>query len=36
MAVKMYPINEEMARRAHEMMSMSDYKAGSKTASYEK
>ena len=33
---KYYPINEEMARRAHEMMSMSDYKAGSKTASYEK
>ncbi|MCC8157269.1 MAG: hypothetical protein LIO54_08340 [Oscillospiraceae bacterium] len=29
-----YPINEESARLAHEMMSMSDYHAGSKTAGY--
>lgn len=29
-----YPINEEMARRAYEMMSDRDYKRGSKTAEY--
>lgn len=29
-----FPISEELARSAHEMMSMSDYKPGSKTASY--
>ena len=29
-----YPINEETARRAHEMMSFSDYQQGSTTASY--
>lgn len=27
-AVKYYPIDEETARRAHEMMSMRDYPAG--------
>lgn len=31
---KYYEINEEMARRAHDMMSFSDYKTGSKTAEY--
>ncbi len=29
-----YPINEDSARTAHNMMSMSEYKAGSLTASY--
>lgn len=29
-----YPINEETARVAHEMMSFSDYRQGSTTASY--
>lgn len=29
-----YPIDENMARRSHEMMSMRDYKAGSATAEY--
>ena len=29
-----YPINEELARRAKEMMSFYDYKQGSKTAAY--
>lgn len=29
-----YPINEETARAAHEMMSFSDYRQGSTTASY--
>lgn len=29
-----YQINENMARRAHEMMSFSDYKEGSKTSEY--
>lgn len=29
-----YPINEELARRAHDMMSYFDYKEGSKTAAY--
>ena len=29
-----YPINEELARRAKEMMSYDDYKQGSKTAAY--
>lgn len=31
---KYFPINEESARQAHEMMSFSDYKAGSLTAEY--
>jgi hypothetical protein len=31
---KYYEINEEMARQAHDMMSFSDYKTGSKTAEY--
>ena len=31
---KYYEINEELARRAHDMMSFSDYKTGSKTAEY--
>lgn len=29
-----YPIDENMARRSHEMMSMSDYREGSATAGY--
>lgn len=29
-----YPINEELARRAKEMMSFDDYRKGSKTAEY--
>lgn len=29
-----YPINEDAARRAHEMMSFRDYRPGSKTAEY--
>lgn len=29
-----YPIHEDMARRAHEMMSFSDYRTGSKTEEY--
>ena len=29
-----YPINEELARQAHDMMSYYDYKKGSKTAEY--
>ena len=29
-----YPINEETARASHDMMSFSDYRAGSKTAEY--
>lgn len=29
-----YPINEELARRAHEAMSMRDYRPGEKTADY--
>lgn len=29
-----YPIDEEGARRAHELMSFRDYKPGSKTAEY--
>ena len=29
-----YPINEEMARLSHDMMSMSDYQKGSKTEAY--
>ncbi len=29
-----YPIDENMARRSHEMMSLRDYKAGSATAEY--
>lgn len=29
-----FPISEELAKTAHDMMSMSDYKPGSKTASY--
>ena len=33
-AVKYYPIDEDTARRAHEMMSMRDYKPGSATAGY--
>ena len=33
-AVKYYPIDENTARRAHEMMSMRDYKPGSATAGY--
>ena len=32
--MKYYEINEETARRSHEMMSMSDYKTGSATAEY--
>lgn len=32
--MKYYTIDETAARRAHEMMSMSDYKNGSKTAEY--
>lgn len=32
--MKYYEINEETARRAHDMMSMSDYKRGSQTAEY--
>lgn len=32
--IKYYPIDEETARRAHEMMSMRDYKPGSATAEY--
>lgn len=32
--MKYYPINEAMARSAHNMMSMSDYKEGSTTAEY--
>lgn len=32
--VKYYPINEDTARRAHEMMSFRDYVPGSKTAEY--
>ena len=31
---KYYEINEEMARQAHDMMSFSDYRTGSKTAEY--
>lgn len=31
---KYYEINEELARRAHDMMSFTDYKVGSKTAEY--
>ena len=31
-----FPINEESARRAHEMMSFSDYKKGSKTDEYQR
>ncbi len=31
---KYYEINEELARRAHDMISFSDYKTGSKTAEY--
>ena len=31
---KYYEINEELARRAHDMMSFGDYKTGSKTAEY--
>lgn len=34
--MKYYPINEAMARSAHDMMSMSDYKEGSKTAEYQR
>lgn len=30
-----YPINEDSARSAHELMSFSDYKQGSKTAEYQ-
>lgn len=33
-AVKYYPINEDTARRAHEMMSMSDYPANRATGEY--
>ena len=33
-AVKYYPIDEETARRAHEMMSMRDYPAGRATNEY--
>ena len=33
-AVKYYPIDEDTARRAHEMMSMRDYKPGSATEEY--
>lgn len=33
-APKYYPIDETTARRAHDMMSMSDYKEGSTTAEY--
>ena len=29
-----FPINEEMAKTAHNMMSMRDYQEGSKTAEY--
>ena len=32
--VKYYPINEDAARRAHEMMSFRDYVPGSKTSEY--
>ena len=32
--MKYYPIDEDTARRAHEMMSMRDYKPGSATAGY--
>lgn len=32
--VKYYPIDEEPARRAHEMISFSDYRPGSQTAEY--
>lgn len=32
--VKYYPINESLARSAHDMMSMRDYKEGSTTAEY--
>jgi len=32
---KYYEINEETARRSHEMMSMTDYKPGSATAEYQ-
>lgn len=32
--MKYYTINEETARQAHNMMSVSDYKTGSKTAEY--
>ena len=34
MTIKYYEINEESARRAHEMMSFRDYVPGSKTAEY--
>lgn len=34
-AVRYYEINEETARRSHEMMSMTDYKPGSATAEYQ-
>lgn len=34
MSTKYYPINEELARRAKEMISFSDYKDGSATAAY--
>lgn len=34
MEIKYYEINEESARRAHEMMSFRDYVPGSKTAEY--
>lgn len=33
---KYYPINEELARRAHDMMSQTDYQAGSLTAEYQR
>lgn len=32
--MKYYEVSEELARRSHEMMSMSDYKTGSATAEY--
>lgn len=34
--MKYYSINEELARRSHDMMSMSDYKKGSATAEYQR
>lgn len=34
--MKYYSINEELARRSHDMMSMTDYKKGSATAEYQR
>lgn len=34
--MKYYSINEELARRSHDMMSMSDYKKGSATEEYQR